>query len=250
LLDLRDMLTAKAQEFEVGKRRRPDPIQMQKMQTVARFVPALHRATEHRDAHPEPVYGMLRQMLAEFSVFSEDMTTLGRVAGAAESELQDLPPYDHERIQLCFEMVIGRLQILLRSLDSGGDTGIPLVRDGRFYRASLPPAVFEGERTRYYLMIDSPVRGDALWERLQRTGKLAPTEDMQRLLTQALFGLRIELTPIPPESLPQRGGNKTFFQIDTRHPVWARIRDQLNIALYCDLEPQETAIKLYVVRDE
>jgi predicted component of type VI protein secretion system len=88
-----------------------------------------------------------------------------------------------------------------------------------------------------------------LWQRLQKTAKVSPIEDMQRLLAAALFGLKMELVTIPPEDLPQRGGNKTFFQIDTKHPMWARIREQQNIAVYCDLNPNDTSMKLFFVPD-
>jgi len=98
-------------------------------------------------------------------------------------------------------------------------------------------------------VFDSSVRGDQLWQRLQKTAKVSPLEDMPRLLASALFGLKLELVPIPPEDVPHRGGNKTFFQIDTKHPVWSRIREQQNIAVYCDLDPNETSIKLFFAPD-
>jgi predicted component of type VI protein secretion system len=127
------------------------------------------------------------------------------------------------------------------------EAGIALVREGRFYKAFLPPALFETERARYYLMISSSLRGDLLWQRLEKTAKISPMEDMQRLLTAAVFGLKIDLIPIPPEDLPQRGGNNTFFQIDAKDPMWARIREKQNIAVYSDLDPNDTSMKLFFV---
>lgn len=246
---LRDTLTSKGQEFEGLKRQRPDPVRLQMMQTLNRYIPWLHHVTEGANIHPEPTYGLLRQMVGEFSVFSENISVLGTTVGGQEDAARDLPRYDHDRLNLCFDPVLARLQDLIHSMNAGTEAGITLAREGRFYRAFLPPSIFEGERTRYYLMFDSPIRGEQLWQRLRKTGKVSTIADMQQLLQQALFGLRIDLLPSPPDDVPQRGGNKTFFQIDTRDLNWQRIREQQNIALYCDLEPSETTVKLFLAQD-
>ena len=249
LRGMRDLLTSKGQEYEGIKRQRQDPIRLQQMQSLARHIPLFHHLLESGKIHPEPAYALLRQMVGEFSVFSAKVTALGSAIGEGGEVGSELPAYDHERLSFCFDAVLTRLQELVRYIDFGVEAGITLARDGRFYRAFLPPAVFESERARYYLMIDSPVRGEVLWQRLQKTAKVSPIEDMQRLLAAALFGLKMELVTIPPEDLPQRGGNKTFFQIDTKHPMWARIREQQNIAVYCDLNPNDTTIKLFFIPD-
>jgi type VI secretion system ImpJ/VasE family protein len=246
LAGLRDVMTAKGQEYEGIKRRRQDPLRLQEMQTLSRYTPLLHHLLEIGHVHPEPTYALLRQMVGELSVFAQDTSVLGAIA-AAGGQKSELPPYDHERLAFCFEEAVSRVVDLVRGLDSGVEAGIALVREGRFYKAFLPPALFETERARYYLMISSSLRGDLLWQRLEKTAKISPMEDMQRLLTAAVFGLKIDLIPIPPEDLPQRGGNNTFFQIDAKDPMWARIREKQNIAVYSDLDPNDTSMKLFFV---
>jgi len=245
---LRDLLTSKAQEYEGIKRQRQDPLRLLQMQTLNRYLPLVHQMVEIGSVHPEPLYGLLRQMVGEFSVFSERISGLGGVR-EDDVSVDELLPYDHEDLARCFETSLARLNDLIRGLDAGAEAGITLVRDGRHYKAFLPPSIFESEKGRYYLVFDSSVRGDQLWQRLQKTAKVSPLEDMPRLLASALFGLKLELVPIPPEDVPHRGGNKTFFQIDTKHPVWSRIREQQNIAVYCDLDPNETSIKLFFAPD-
>ena len=200
--------------------------------------------------HPEPMYALLRQMVGELSVFSTQVSALGRISTAPDEDTTDLPAYDHERLAVCFKLTVSRIREMVHSLDVGTDAGITLVRDAGYFKATLPPSVFEGEKNRYYLMVDSPVRGEPLWQRLRSIGKVSPIQDMPRLRQSAVFGLKIEFVPIPPEDLPQRGGNKTFFQIDTKDQVWARIKEQQNIALYCDLDSNETTVKLFVARDD
>lgn len=250
LSGVRDLLSSKGQEFEGLKRQRQDPIRLQMMQTLNRYIPLLHHMLEVGRMHPEPMYALLRQMVGELSVFSTQVSALGRISVASDEDTTDLPAYDHERLAVCFKLAVSRIRELVHSLDVGTDAGITLVRDAGYYKASLPPSVFEGERNRYYLMVDSPIRGESLWQRLRSIGKVSPIQDMPRLRQSAVFGLKIEFVPIPPEDLPQRGGNKTFFQIDTKDQVWARIKEQQNIALYCDLDSNETTVKLFVARDD
>src|SRR3546814_189029 len=107
--------------------------------------------------------------------------------------------------------------------------------------------LFESNKNRFYLAFESDVGGQALFERLSRTGKIATLEEMPKLLQAALFGLKIDLLPVPPEELPQKTPNTTYFLVDTRHPFWQMIRNNRNIAVSCDLPADETVIKLYPV---
>jgi len=258
LKDVRDLLTSKGLEFAELKRQRgirataqsaQEAIRLIMLQTLNRYIPLLHHHLEIGRLHPEPAYALLRQMVAEFSAFSEEVSALGAVPGQAAAG-QSLPPYDHENLWFCFDQVIRRLKDLVLTMTTGAEAGIRLVYQDRFYQAKLDPPFFEGMRNRYYLVIDSLIRGPELWDRLQKTGKVSPIEDMPQLLKQALFGLKIDLLPVAPEEFPQRGGNNSYFQIDTNHPMWGRIREKQNIAMYCDLDPNETVIKIYVIRSD
>lgn len=254
----RDLIYGKAIEFAAIKRQRgvratatgvQDAIRLQMMQTLNRFVPVFQQHVETGTVHPEELYRLLRQAVGEFSTFSEDVGALGATR-TGEMAGKDLPPYDHEDIWFCISQAMLRLRELIRVMTLGAEAGIRLVYDGRYYRADLPTEFFEGERTRYYLMIDSLVRGDELWARLQKTGKIISMEGMPRIQQSALFGLKIDPLPVAPEELPQRGANHSYFIVDPTHPVWRMIRDGQNIAMFCDLDPDETVIKIYVVRDE
>lgn len=258
LKGLRDLLTSKGQEFAAIRRQRgvraaanvaQEAIRLQMLQTLSRYIPVMQHALEYAHIHPEPIYGLVRQMLGEFSVFSEEIGVLGALTSEG-ARSDNLPPYKHEDMRINFRPAVSRLQELIRTMTLGAEAGIRLVYDGKFYKASLPPSVFEGERTRYYLMIDSLVRGDELWARLQRTGKVTTMENMPILLPKALMGLKIDPLPTPPEELPQKAGNQSYFMVDTQHPEWRMIRERGNIAMFCDLDDNDTTVKLFVVRDE
>jgi predicted component of type VI protein secretion system len=187
--------------------------------------------------------------VGELSVFSEEVGVLGAAMVEGQPS-ENLPSYRHEDIWSCFSQAITLANQMIRTMTTGTDAGYKLTYDGKYFRAVLPPAIFEGSRTRYYMMIDCLVRGDELWSRLNRTGKITTIENMPILLPRALMGLKIDPLPVAPEELPQRGSNHSYFAIDPQHPEWRLIREKGNIAMYCDLSPEETVIKLFVVRDE
>ena len=140
-----------------------------------------------------------------------------------------------------------RAEALIKALTVGAEVGITLAHDGRFYRADLPANLFENDKTRFYLAFESEQKGAELFARLSRTGKIASMDEMPRLLSAALFGLKIDLLPVPPEELPQKSPNTTYFLVDTTHPFWQMIKNGRNIAVFSDLPADSTVIKLFPV---
>jgi type VI secretion system ImpJ/VasE family protein len=254
---LRDLLLSRGQDFASSKRQRgiraastsaQEVMRVLMMQTFGRYIPLLQEHVRLGAVSPWQLYQDLRRLVAEFSVFSEEVGYFGGLAAnPAETEL---PVYDHDDLRRCFKIAFARAETLIKALTVGAEVGITLAYDGRFYKADLPSNLFESDKTRFYLTFESETRGPELAQRLQRTGKIASSEEMPRLLQAALFGLKIDLLPVPPEELPQKTPNTTYFLIDTKHQFWQFIKDRRNIAVFSDLPADETVIKLFPVGAE
>lgn len=254
---LRDLLVSRAQDFAAAKRQRgiraastsaQEVMRLVMMQSFARYVCSVQEHVRLAVVSPYPLYQELRQLVAEFSTFSEDTSYFGAVrANPGDTEL---PDYDHDDLRLCFRRAFERAEALIKGLTVGAEVGIALTFDGQFYQAALPANLFESDKTRFYLAFESDIGGQELFQRLSRTGKIAPIEEMPKLLQAALFGLKIDLLPVPPEELPQKTPNTTYFLVDTRHPFWQMIRNNRNIAVFSDLPADQTVIKLYPVGAE
>lgn len=254
---LRDLLVSRGQDFASAKRQRgiraastsaQEVMRLVMMQTFARYLCALQEHVRLGVVSPYALYQQLRQLVAEFSTFSEDTDYFGVVrSNPADTEL---PDYDHDNLRLCFRRAFERAETLIKALTVGAEVGITLAYDGRFHKADLPASLFDSDKVRFYLAFESDIGGQALFERLSRTGKIASMEEMPRLLQAALFGLKIDLLPVPPEELPQKTPNTTYFLIDTKHPFWQVIRNNRNIAVFSDLPADGTVIKLYPVGAE
>lgn len=253
---LYELLLSRGQDFAALKRQRgirsastsaQEAMRALMMQTFARHLPRLQEHLRLGLVSPWSLYQDLRVLVAEFSVFSEDIGYFGGMRGGGDDSRADLPEYDHQDLRRCFQIAFSRASQLIKSLTVGAEVGITLAHDGRFHKAELPDSLFRSDKTRYYLAFEADIGGAALSEQLQRTGKIASVEDMPRLLQAALFGLKIDLLPVPPEELPQKTPNTTYFLVDTRNPFWQFIKDRRNIAVFTGMPAEDTVIKLYPV---
>lgn len=253
---LRDLLVSRGQDFAATKRQRgiraastsaQEAMRVVMMQTFARHIPVFEEHVRLGMVPAHALYQQLRTLVAEFSVFSED---IGFFGGIGSDPASALPEYDHDDLRRCFRIAFDRAEALVKALTVGAEVGVTLAFDGRFYKADLPATLFESDRTRFYLAFESSLKGQELFTRLSRTGKISSMDEMPRLLSAALFGLKIDLLPVPPEELPQKTPNTTYFLVDTAHPFWQMIRTARNIAVSCDLPPDDTVIKLYPVATE
>lgn len=251
---LRDLLVSRGQDFASVKRQRgiraastsaQEVMRVLMMQTFARHIPLFQEHARLGTVGAYAMYQDLRRLVAEFSVFSEDIGYFGELA--ARPRETELPDYDHEDLRRCFRIGFDRAEALIKALTVGAEVGITLAYDGRFYRADLPANLFENDKTRFYLAFESEQKGADLFARLSRTGKIASMDEMPRLLSAALFGLKIDLLPVPPEELPQKSPNTTYFLVDTTHPFWQMIKNGRNIAVFSDLPADSTVIKLFPV---
>lgn len=249
-----DLLVSRGQDFAAIKRQRgiraastsaQEVMRVLMMQTFARHIPQFQEHARLDTVSAYAMYQDLRRLVAEFSVFSEDIGYFGELASNPRET--ELPDYDHDDLRRCFRVGFDRAETLIKALTVGAEVGITLTYDGRFYRADLPVNLFESDKTRFYLAFESEQKGADLFARLSRTGKIASMDEMPRLLSAALFGLKIDLLPVPPEELPQKSPNTTYFLVDTTHPFWQMIKNGRNIAVFSDLPPDSTVIKLFPV---
>ena len=251
---LRDLLVSRGQDFASTKRQRgiraastsaQEVMRVVMMQTFGRYITLFQEHARLGNVGAYAMYQDLRSLVAEFSVFSEDIGYFGELANKPRET--ELPDYDHEDLRRCYRIGFDRAEALIKALTVGAEVGITLAYDGRFYRADLPANLFENDKTRFYLAFESEQKGAELFARLSRTGKIASMDEMPRLLSAALFGLKIDLLPVPPEELPQKSPNTTYFLVDTTHPFWQMIKNGRNIAVFSDLPADSTVIKLFPV---
>jgi type VI secretion system protein ImpJ len=263
LREIRDVLTAKGHEFSEYKRQRTvqtldmgsrNTAYLLFMQTVNRYIPLLHHHLEVEETHPCVLYALLRQLIGEFSTFSETVSVLGG----------PLPPYRHDRLWECFDAAIRVARELLTEPTKAPEYVIPLIFTEEYFGAELDKQFFEGNK-QYYLAIKAEVPAREL-ERLflAGTAKVCSREDMGALRQRALHGLTVRYVETPPEELRRRI-NYSYFALDRpatlrrrieprqnldhHTTLWLRIEQQQNIAVYCQLAPERTEMQLMAISE-
>lgn len=248
--EIRDQVAARARQLELYKRERGihtsdfggrDMIFFLALQLLGRYVPVLNHVSESPTVHPWHVYGLLRQMAGELSVFSSGVS----VSGETDEGSLLLPPYDHRDLWRCFSAARKLITQLLDEITAGPEYVIALEYDGTYFSAELPPGVFEG-RSRYFLVFDTETDSSILVHDVETIAKLGTREILPILIARSLSGIKMQHVPSPPQELPRRA-HCTYFQVDHNSDHWTQVSREKHLALYWDAAPEDLKIELMIV---
>lgn len=211
------------------------------LRTLVRHVIRLHHYREARDVHPWKVFGVLRQLIAELSCFTDCCTFTGEWNNSGES----LSGYQH--LDLAQTLACGERTIidLLNALVLEPNKVITLqAQDGGYYATSQFPA----EPVRVYLALRSEhfVHGECEMPD-DRLIKLAAAEQIGNIVNRALPGVRLWYQELAPQGLPNRA-NTRYFRVENRSTLWRQIEDSERVALHWQDAPDDMQAELVIVR--
>lgn len=235
LRDLRDDLAGRVRQLQELKSPREvqrgdaDPgysVFLLALRSLTRTCPYLFHLTENDQVHPWQIYGSLRQLVGELSVFSERINMFGE----DEDGTPGLPPYDHANLYACFSRVRGLISTLLNEITVGPEFLAPLIaREPGVYVGELPRSFFD-RRNRFYLVMRSESEGTNLVPAVLGNARLASDEDLPGLIAHALPGLELIHMPVAPQGLPRRAG-ASYFRIEQVSELWEKIEREGGVAL-------------------
>lgn len=249
--EIRDLIASRGRQLEEFKRQRGiqtaefgsrDMVYLLALRSLNRYIPLLFHLTDTRQVHPWTGYGLLRQLIGEFTSFSETINVMGEVTGSGE---RLLPGYDHYNLGECFraaQMLIARL---LDEITAGPEYVIELVYDGTYFSTELKPAVFEA-KNRFYLVMRTDEDPKLVIDYVANVAKFSSRERLPILIARALPGIGLEHLSVPPQELPRRAST-LYFAVDTHHEQWSLVEKGRNMALYWDNAPEDLEIELMVV---
>ncbi|KML54615.1 type VI secretion protein [Burkholderia cepacia] len=212
------------------------------LRSLNRFGSQLFHLTEYDRLHPWMIYGALRQLVGELSVFSERFDMLGETSDARGG----LPPYDHRDINGCFSRAHTLISHLLDEIAIGPEYVAAFEPDGTQQLAQLPSEVFDA-RHLFYLTIHSESDPDTLAQRFLNGGRVAAANEMPQLIALALPGVDLTRLPCAPQGLPRRS-HAQYFRIEQTGRQWDAIkRDGLLSLRWLDA-PDDLHAELIVVR--
>lgn len=235
---LRDELFARSRQLEVfkpsnaAKVRDADASHMNLLAVLA----VLNRQGAHLQhllgvpqTHPWQIDGMLRQLLAELSTFSDRCNLLGETRDGTALA----PPYDHENPAASLRALADLIRALLNEIAAAPEMLLRLQPVGPapgYYTAELPDGFF-GARHRYHLVATGEFDSDGFAALLSQTAKMGAPLRMERLVTHALPGIELIHLPEAPRGVPRRP-QALYYLIDHMSESWAEIEEAGEIALF------------------
>lgn len=204
------------------------------LQTLGRYAPLVYQYLETRTVHPWHVYGTLRQLIGELSVFSDRLDLLGETMDG-ESLLR---PYDPYRLSISFHNAYRGITQLLNEITVGPELLVPLDRqESGVFRGAIPDG-FMAEDSVYYLVLRTERGFDELLEGFQRYAKLGAANEVTVFVQRAVPGVPLRHLQLQPEGLPRRP-NSTYFRIDRDDASWGTVQQSRTVALAWDEAPDD-----------
>lgn len=248
--EIRDQIGSRSRQLEAYKRDRGlhsaafgtrDMVYLLALRSLNRYAPLLAHMTAAEPGHPCTVYGLLRQLIGELSTFSAEISCSGEDSDGAML----LPEYNHTRLGSCFGAAQAVVTRLLDRITAGPEYILPLLFDGTYFAAELPPTIFH-RQNRFFMVMETESDPQQVISAMQNIAKLGCRESLPILIARSLSGIGLTHLAQVPQELPRRA-HAIYFQIDHHSDQWGRVQKGNNIALYWDAAPQDVTVELMTV---
>ncbi|MCR5170326.1 MAG: type VI secretion system baseplate subunit TssK [Desulfovibrio sp.] len=206
---------------------------------LSRWAPLLEHLCETGHLHPWPVYGMLRQLAGELSLFSPDLSVLC----TTRQGVCAIPPYSHEDPGACFSSARIVISRLIDLLATGPAHSFSMQRREGVFACELPAYARSGFD--FWLQIRDGGE-DAEVQEAARQAKFAPAAFLRALVGKSLPGIPLIPSDVPPPGLPKRA-DTSYFAVDSRDPLWAPLLENGACALFLPGMPEECSVNLVLI---
>jgi len=212
------------------------------LRSLSRCAARLDHALRGLCLSPWEAYGMLRELVAELSVFSLEVGALGEGWDGG----QVLPDYDHTNLGFCFRTARNVAVRLIEAISAGPRWAARFVFKDPYWTVEIPQHVMQ-EGGEYWLVLTS-AKGDptAMRASAQKLLKLSATGGMSSLLVRAVPGIPLGYSEAPPAGLPRMPG-ALYFRIGTDSPQWNEVVSSQSLSIYWDEAPQDLDARLAVI---
>lgn len=216
------------------------------LRTLSRSAARLEQITESSCQSPWDAFGILRELVAELSVFSVD-------ASATGTHWQDkrvIPAYAHDELGQCFSSVHDVIVSLLENISAAPRYVLRFTFEDSSWNVRLPPELAQGSPDDYggfWLVLHSDsVEAEAMRQQVFQSLKVAPSSTMSSLLVRALPGLALIPSDGPPAGLPRRSG-ASYFQLTVDDAQWEEIIKSDSLSMHWADAPADLDAQLAIL---
>jgi type VI secretion system protein ImpJ len=204
------------------------------LHTVNTFLPQLKHLWVARRRHPEMMYYAMLGLAGALSTFSLDEAA------------RNLPDYDHENLGPCFTQLDEKIRELLETAIPSKCIVVPL--------RAVEKAIFAGQieneqhfkKTQFFLSAGAQMGMDDIIKQVPKLVKVSPPSEIHRLVRNALPGLTLRHTPVPPAAIPVKL-ERQYFAVNQSGILWDGIVKSQQVAIFVPDEIQKPELELLIV---
>jgi type VI secretion system protein ImpJ len=204
------------------------------LHTVNSYLPELKHIWKVRHGHPEPAYVAMLRLAGALATFSLD------------AHAENLPDYDHNDLGRCFTLLDDRIRDLMETVIPSKFVAVPLEVRDRFIWGGTVTEDQYFRNSQFFLAISSKMGVDDLIRKVPQLIKISSQDDIQRLVRNALPGITLRHTPVPPAAIPIRLDNQ-YFSLNQGGPLWDAITLSRQVAVHAPGEIVEPKMEILIV---
>ena len=214
------------------------------LQALAGFIPRLSSQLEQAAVEPVQIYGLLREIAGQLSIFSEHYAINGESNTAEHASLMD---YDHADLGAVFDRAINVIGVMLNELTIGPELLVNLnqVESGKFV-GSLGRDYFRHKNTVYLVLRSASKLKDQIpaFMDYSKLGSAGQVEVYARRSLPGVNMLPIDGKPLGVSAQP----NAYYFAIERQGHEWGYVEDTNQISLIWDAAPEDLCVDILSVR--
>lgn len=240
---LLDMLHAKAQAL-YGYHREPshnvvefrsgDIASFWLLHTVNAAGASLQHLLHHAGLHPERLFQELLGLAGQLMTFSKAYG------------LPDLPSYRHDAPGPAFQRVDHIIRELLETVISSRHFLVPLTEVKPSFHLGRVDSEKITSNAAYYLSVSADMPPAELVESVPQRVKLGAPDDVEKMVSSAMPGIRLMAAPQVPAPIPVRPGCY-YFSVDPHGALYERMVASNNIMIYVPSGFRALKLELFAV---
>jgi type VI secretion system protein ImpJ len=204
------------------------------LHTVNSYLPELKHIWKVRKGHPEPAYVSMLRLAGALSTFS------------LEAHPENLPDYDHNDLGRCFTLLDEKIRDLMETVIPSKFVSVPLeVKDRFIWGGSVTEDQYFRD-SQFFLAVSAKMGVDDIIRKVPQLIKISAQDDIQRIIRNALPGLTLRHTPVPPPAIPMKLDNQ-YFALNQGGELWNAIMLSRQIAVHAPGEIMEPKMELLIV---
>jgi type VI secretion system protein ImpJ len=204
------------------------------LHTVNSYLPELRHIWKVRQGHPEAAYVAMLRLAGALTTFS------------LEGHPENLPDYDHNDPGLCFTQLDNRIRDLMETVIPSKFVAIALEERDRFIWSGSVSEDQYFRDSQFFLAVSAKMGVDDLIRRAPQLIKVSSQNDVQNLIRNALPGLTLRHTPVPPSAIPMKLDNQ-YFALNQSGPLWDAIKLSRQIAVHAPGEIVDPRMEILIV---